>query len=266
MKTKTHLITIDPQIDFCCPNGSLYVPGADKDMERLTKLINRTGDKIEQIHVTLDSHHLLDIAHPIFWKDSNGKNPAPFTIISADDVKNGKYQTTHPAMLQRATKYVNTLATNGRYPLCIWPPHCLIGSEGYAIYPELFKAFLGWEESRFKMLDLVTKGSNFWTEHYSAVKADVPDPEDSSTLINSPLIKILKTADIIVIAGEALSHCVANTIRDIADEFGPEQCKKFVLLEDCCSNVPGFEHFGEAFVRDMSSIGMQVVKSTDFSA
>ena len=267
MKTKIHLIVIDPQIDFCRPDGSLYVPGADQDMERLAAMVNRIGDKIDAIHTTLDSHHLIDIAHPIFWKESaTGNHPGPFTIISADDVNNGKYVTTHPGMLQRATAYVNHLATNGRYPLCIWPPHCLIGSEGYAVYPELYKSLRAWEQNKFSMVDMVTKGSNFWTEHYSAVQADVPDPEDPGTALNMGLIRILQTADIILIAGEALSHCVANTIRDIADNFGDENIKKFILLEDCCSNVPGFEHFGDAFVKDLTARGMQVTTSTKFLA
>lgn len=31
---KVHLLVIDPQKDFCNPNGSLFVTGADKDMDR----------------------------------------------------------------------------------------------------------------------------------------------------------------------------------------------------------------------------------------
>ena len=34
-----NLMIIDPQNDFCLKNGSLSVPGADKDMERLAKMI-----------------------------------------------------------------------------------------------------------------------------------------------------------------------------------------------------------------------------------
>jgi nicotinamidase-related amidase len=31
---KSHLLVIDPQVDFCDPSGSLYVPGAEDDMGR----------------------------------------------------------------------------------------------------------------------------------------------------------------------------------------------------------------------------------------
>lgn len=264
MKKQIQLFIIDPQVDFCSPNGALYVAGADKDMSRLAAMVGRLGDAIDAITVTLDSHHPIDIAHPIFWRDSSGAHPGPFTIITADDVNAGRYTTTHPGMMARATKYVNQLKANGRYPLCIWPPHCLIGSEGHAIMPELFTELRQWEERRLRMLNLVTKGSNYWTEHYSAVQADVPDPEDPGTALNWDLIKALKSADTILIAGEALSHCVANTIRDVAYNFGPENVKKFCLLEDCSSNVAGFEQLGEAFVRDLTAMGMQVVKSADY--
>ena len=74
-------------------------------------------------------------------------------------------------------------------------------------------------ESRFAFVDYVTKGSNILTEHYSAVQADVPDPSDASTQINTRLIQTLENADLVAIAGEARTHCLANTVRDIADGF-----------------------------------------------
>jgi len=114
------------------------------------------------------------------------------------------------------------------------------------------------------MVDYVTKGSNFWTEHYSAVKADVPDPTDPGTTLNWDLINTLKTADIIALSGEALSHCLANTVRDIADNFGEENISKFVLLEDCSSSVTGFEKMGTDFIKEMVKRGMKVEKSTEF--
>jgi nicotinamidase/pyrazinamidase len=40
-------------------------------------------------------------------------------------------------------------------------------------------------------------------------------------------------------AGEAKSHCVANTIKQMLDIKGI--ARKLVILEDCMSDVPGFE-------------------------
>ncbi len=125
------------------------------------------------------------------------------------------------------------------------------------------EAVLQWEQG-FAMVDYVTKGSNIWTEHYSAVQADVPDPEDPSTQLNSSLIQVLQEADLIALSGQALSHCVANTIRDIADNFGDASIGKLVLIEDTTSSVPGFEHLGQQFLADMTARGMQTAQSTEF--
>lgn len=266
---KIELLVIDPQNDFCDPKGSLFVPGAQNDMKRLAAMVIRLKDKLDDIHVTLDSHHYVDIAHPIFWIDSQANHPDPFTIISADDVEKGLWRTTHPQFQGRARDYVQALESNKRYPLCIWPPHCLIGSWGYIVVPELFDSFVEWEKD-FALVDYVTKGSNFWTEHYSAVQADVPDPEDPSTQLNTGLIKTLQEADIILLSGEARSHCLANTVRDIADNFGEDNIKKMILLQDATSDVPDppgtsmFTDIGEQFVSDMMSRGMQVSTTVEF--
>lgn len=256
------LLIVDPQNDFCDPAGALYVPGAEKDMSRLSDFINEKRKKLDDIHTTLDSHHFVDIAHPIFWVDSQGKPPAPFTIITADEVNNGAWLAKNLDMMPRAREYVNTLAANNRYPLCIWPPHCLIGSWGYGVYPKLFDALLAWEKD-LAMVDYVTKGSNFWTEHYSAVQADVPDPADPDTQLNQGLIQTLQNADMILLAGEARDYCVANTIRDIANNFGEDNIKKMYLLEDCTSDVGAVPGMGEQFVKEMVARGMNVTTTKD---
>ncbi len=86
MTQKAKLFIIDPQYDFCNSNGTLYVPGADKDMVRLSGMIKNNIKQIDDIHLTLDSHNRLHIAHPIWWVDNLGNHPDPFTIISAEDV------------------------------------------------------------------------------------------------------------------------------------------------------------------------------------
>ena len=82
-----HLLVIDPQNDFCDPNGSLFVPGANEDMKRLATMVDRLKDKLADIHVTLDSHRRVDISHPIWWKSPSGAHPDPFTQITAADLE-----------------------------------------------------------------------------------------------------------------------------------------------------------------------------------
>jgi len=142
----------------------------------------------------------------------------------------------------------------------VWPPHCLIGSHGATVFPELYDSLLEWE-NKIRKINFVPKGSNMYTEHYSAVKADVEYPGDPTTMLNTQLIDILANTDMdILIAGQALDFCIANTIRDIADEFSDEQVARFVLLEDATSSVnsPGLEHLGQDFITDMTARGMRI--------
>jgi nicotinamidase/pyrazinamidase len=261
-----HLLVIDPQNDFCDPNGSLYVPGAEADMDRLAAMVERLGRRLRQIHVTLDSHRKVDISHPIWFRDGKGKHPAPLTVITAADLKTGSWTTTRPAAFDRTLAYLEALEHGGRYPHVVWPYHCLIGDEGHNVWPKLSTAIHDWED-RFAMADFVTKGSNPWTEHFSAVQAEVPDPDDPTTQVNTTLIDTLEMADVVLLAGEALSHCLANTVRDIADKFKrPEYVDKLVLLRDASSNVPTFDRYGDDFLRDLIARGMKTATTADFVA
>lgn len=270
MAKKIHLITIDPQNDFCIKDGpggekgALVVTGADADMVRLGTFITKNQKRLDKIHCTLDSHQVIHIAHPIFWVNSKGEHPNPFTVITNDDVKNGVWRSYHPGWQKKAAAYVETLTANGRYPLVIWPVHCVIGSWGHSIVPSVQKALQDWETNTFDRVNFVAKGSNLFTEHYSGVQADVPDDDDPSTKLNTRLIDTLTEADEIIITGEALSHCVANTITDIANTFGDDNVKKFVLLEDTSSNVATFEALGKDFVTKMVKKGMRVTTTKDW--
>ena len=280
MSKKIDLLIIDPQNDFCSPSkvgrpakgwidvsgkygGALYVNGADEDSKRLADFIKRNKSVIDDIHVTLDSHHLLDVAHPLFWVNSKGEHPNPFTVISYNDVKAGTWVPFHPHYNQRMLDYTKALEDNKRYALVIWPPHCLIGSWGHNVQSDIYSALLEWETD-YAQVDYVTKGSNMWTEHYSAVQAEVVDPEDPTTTLNNRLIETLQKSDIIIITGQALSHCVANTIKDIMNNFGDENIQKMHLLIDTTSNVTGFEQLGDDFVKEFIQRGGKTVESTTF--
>ena len=258
------LVVIDPQNDFCSPHGSLYVKGAELDMERLARLVVRLKHKLNDIHVTLDSHRRVDISHPIWWKDSAGKPPAPFTVITPAEVRASKWTTAAPSAYKRSLAYLDTLQATNRYAHVIWPEHCLIGDEGHNIAPVFSAAVHEWE-SRYAQANFITKGSNPWTEHFSGVRAEVPDMEDPSTQLNTDLIKTLANADIILLAGEARSHCVANTVQDIVAAFADPDCiRKIHLLTDATSDVDGFQHLGNAFLDSMRLKGMRTTTTTDF--
>lgn len=269
MAKQVRLFIIDPQFDFCDPSGALYVPGADDDMNRLAAMIQAKAVFIDSIVVTLDSHRTWHIAHPIWWRDKDGNHPKPFTPITLADVEGAKpkWRASEPALQKYSLEYIRALKANGRYDLMVWPPHCLIGSAGYQVYPALFDALADWER-RGNLVDWITKGSNPRTEHYSAVKADVPDPADRLTQMNPSLLKALKGDDGDVVdlylAGEALSHCVANTMYDVLAEFGDEYAKRVILIEDASSTVPNCEALSLAFTSKMKSLGMRTCTTHEF--
>lgn len=258
------LLIIDPQNDFCDRNGALGVPGAEEDCARLAAMIKRLDKQLNSIHVTMDTHHFFHIAHPIFWRDKNGNQPAPYTIITSDMIQSGEYTASVSQYQHYAVEYVKTLEKTGKYNLCIWPPHCLIGTNGHDIFKTLSEALVGWENTvPGRIVDYTYKGSNVRTEHYSAIRAEVSDAADPGSRTNFALIERLKAADNIAIAGEALSHCVANTVRDLITCIPAE---KLIVLTDVSSNVRGFEKLGTDFTKEVEVIGVRLMTSVEFLA
>lgn len=279
---KTHLVIIDPQSSFCrvvdaqeqqkIHDGELCVPGAWDDMERVAQMISRLGNKLDDIHITLDSHHQLHIAHPMWWKDASGATPPPFTALSEQSgtIKgsDGKEYTTYrPSFLKRSIEYLKALSDGKRYPHVIWPPHCLIGTPGHNIVTPVLNYILQWEQDTFGATDIVTKGSNYFVEHFSAVRAEVVDPQDPTTQLNTSFVNTVMEADEILLSGEASSHCLANTVRDMANEFADDSfIKKCVLLTDGTSPVPTFEQYEHQFIQEMTSRGMKTTTTVDYLA
>ncbi|TWI54147.1 nicotinamidase-related amidase [Pseudomonas duriflava] len=260
LATPVHLLIIDPQNDFCDISGaSLPVPGATDDLRRVAELIGRLGSRLDVIHVTLDSHHPLHIAHPNWWHDEAGLSPSPFTVISLNDLKQGRWSARDPGQHSHSLDYLTRLAEGGRYQLTIWPEHCLIGSWGHNVQADLLDALHIWGREQLKAVDFIAKGSNPGTEHYSAIRAEVIDPNDPGTQTNLTLLKRLAAAGTILIAGEALSHCVAGTVRDIASHLGDDALHKLVLLCDCSHAVPGFEALGQQFLAEMKARGVRLL-------
>jgi nicotinamidase/pyrazinamidase len=288
------LLIIDPQRSFCASvpadqqqflhDGELCVPGAWDDMVRLSKFIARYGGKLTDIHVTLDSHQTNHIAHPAwFTQVANNAPVSVFTAVSLDgdqivgqaiSLKDGslgpkeKLRCAFPGQHDYTVRYLQSLVASKRYGHTIWPPHCLIGTVGATVVEPLFKAMNDWCEIYGATVNFVTKGSNPRCEHFSAVVAEVPDPMDPGTQINTDFIKVLMECDELLLSGEALSHCVANTIRDVANCFASggaaalgandEFIRKCVLLKDATSSVPGFDAVGNAFIDEMVARGMRV--------
>jgi len=255
------------QVDFCHEDGSLYVPGAIGDIQRTIEFIYNNAERITNITCSLDSHLPHQIFHPAWWADANGNHPAPFTLISYDDIKNGKWRPLVAPV--QSTNYVKKLEQDAKKTLTIWPYHVMIGSIGNALDPELFTAVMWHSIARKTQPIWLTKGSIPLTEHYSIIQPEVPVPNHPMGGKNKAFLDTLSDADIVVVAGEAESHCVLETVEDLVEDFStkPDALQKIYFLRDCTSPVlhPDVDFHGIAIKRfaEFEKQGVNFIDSTD---
>ncbi len=265
MKTENALLIIDAQYDFCNPAGALYVENAENDIKRLSDFITKNAKSLDHICVTLDNHPVNDISHPSFWRDNNGNEPNPFTQITLQEVENGKWI---PNFYPKETKeYLKNLEEQGEFPHFIWTHHCLIGSKGAALDETLLYALENWikthkEQNHYKQYQSVTKGTYPLTEHFGIFEAQIPVKDRPETQLNQSLLDFLNQYENLYLAGQAKSHCVATSLKQIMD-YAPELAKKVVILEDCMSDIPNMAYLGEPIYKRAKELGIKFVKSSE---
>src|ERR671934_838878 len=91
------LLVVDVQNTFCVPDFELFVAGrsgtgAVDDSRRLCEFVYRNLGEITQILPSLDTHHAMQVFHAIWLVDVEGNHPAPFTLVSAEDVASGRWR------------------------------------------------------------------------------------------------------------------------------------------------------------------------------
>jgi nicotinamidase/pyrazinamidase len=258
----TALIAIDVQNDFMdIPSAALGVTGATKDAENIAKFVEKVNPNT--IFASLDSHYGLDISHPSWWTNPDGSFVNPFTLIQSQDILNGKYT---PRMDPKGSlAYVQALETNGEFQHFIWPEHCLIGTTGQSLYPVFSEALQNWMKRNLKWVSFINKGVNPYTEHFGIFRANVPNG-DPGTEINQGVFQTLERHDVIYLVGEARTHCVANSLRQML-QIAPQLANKVVVLEDCMSNVPGlpndFYTYVDSIYEEAKKQGVRFTKSTN---
>lgn len=287
------LLVIDAQKDFCFPQGNLYVggrsgTGAVEDTKRLASFIYRNLDRITGITATMDTHFAYQIFFASFWLDELGLPLTPHTIIHTDDIRDGRVRPNpdiawwlcdgdYPWLQRQVAYYTAELERGGKYELYLWPPHCLLGSDGHALAGVIHEARLFHSYVRAAQSLVEIKGGNPLTENYSALGAEVLTRFDGGPLArkNERLIAALLGADVVVIAGQAASHCVKSSIDDLLGEIlgrDTALARKVYILADCMSAVTvpdgsggflaDFTPQAEAALGCYRAAGMHVVAST----
>ena len=285
---KICLLLVDVQNTFCIPEFELFVggrsgTGAIDDNRRLCEFIYRNLGVITHICPTMDTHRSMQIFHPMFFVNQNGDQPAPFTIISPDEVEDGIWRANpevikslgiDPSYIKKFLKhYTRTLNQGGKYSLTIWPYHAMLGGIGHALVAAVEEAIFFHSMIRCCSADFQLKGDNPFTENYSVIKPEVMYNSEGDQIAdkNSKLIEKLIEYDALFIAGQAKSHCVAWTIDDLFSELcaiDNSLANKIYILEDCMSPVviPDVIDYtdptDETFQR-FSDQGMHVIHSTE---
>ena len=291
---RVHLLLIDVQKDFCFPEGTLYVAGrsgrgAIDDSRRIAELIYRNLGAITDITTTFDTHLAYQIFFASFWLDKDERPLSAFRTITAAQVASGEVHP-NPAMAKwlcggnyawlskQVLHYCEELERAGKYQLYLWPPHCLLGSDGHALAGVIHEARLFHAYARVAQTNVEVKGGNPLTENYSVLRPEVLSRFDGAPLAqrNTQFVQTLLAADAVVIAGQAASHCVKSTIDDLLGEIAaqdPALAKKVYLVTDCMSAVTvpdgkggfaaDFTPDAEAALAKFAGAGMHLVKSTD---
>ncbi|MFD2614767.1 hypothetical protein [Paenibacillus gansuensis] len=259
-QNQTLLLIIDPQYDFM-ETGALPVPGSIGDVERLTRFLYRNLHKVTQVALTKDVHTLVQIFHPAWWKDAQGKSPEPVTtVIHLDDVRQGKWI---PQFEQeQSIRYLETLEKYGKKELRIWPYHCIEGTRGAELEQQLMNLVMFHAAARGTNPVILEKGKEAASEMYGAFYQEDGTVHDK----NQIFLEQLAMYDKIYIAGEAKSHCVLESVEQIVRHYANDRSvtEKLYVLDDCMSPIPGSEQAVETALQQLSqSYGIHIIDSTD---
>ncbi|KAI0421757.1 isochorismatase [Xylaria grammica] len=189
---KPALIVVDLQEDFCPPGGSLAVPGGRDVVAPINKLLELPF----ALKVATKDWHPPD--HISFAANHPGKQPYTdfVTIVNPDN------------------------ATES-YSSRLWPVHCVQGTPGAELLPELDAG---------KLDEIVEKGTDRRVEMYSPFY----DPFTSPRVSDSGLATLLRDRGVtdVYVVGLAGDYCVKSCAEDAAKEGF-----RTYLIEECTRAV-----------------------------
>ena len=282
------LLIIDAQNDFCHPNGTLFVGGrsgngAIVDSARTAEFVYRNLSRITQITTTMDTHFAYQIFFSTFWQTADGRPVSAHRTITTAQILAGEV-VPNPAIAawvcsgnyvwlqKQVLHYTKELEKAGKYELYLWPPHCILGSQGHALNGVVFEAAMFHAYTRHARFEPEIKGGYLLTENYSVLRPEVLTRHDGQPLAqkNTAFIGRLLRSKAVILMGQASSHCVDSTTTDLINEIAqqdPQLARKCYVVSDCMSPVvvPGGRDFtpeAEASLDRYKAAGMHVVTST----
>jgi nicotinamidase/pyrazinamidase len=211
---ETALLIIDVQKDFC-GGGALAVSGGDEVVPIANQLATLP---FKSMVASVDCHPPNHISFA-----SSHSNAALFEVIDVDASRFG---------------------VSERFRQCLWPNHCVEGSEGVEFHTDL--------QLRDTCLK-VLKGRHPGVDSYSAF-GDIFEGKYERTELEALLKK--ESISRVVVVGLALDHCVAATARD-AMRLGFAT----TVIKEGCRGVE--QTSTDAAVEHLKRIGVSVVERVD---
>jgi len=267
-REKIAVILVDYQHDFIDPSGTLYVPGSQDDIARFLAWFYTNAHKITSVYASLDTHLPFQIFFSSWWiNPKTGEHPQPLTPITVEDVTTMKWAPLIES--DWSMHYVHLLSQQAKKDLMIWPYHTMEGTLGHMLAAPISEAIAWHSAARHTQPTYVIKGRTTRTEYYGIFGAEVPDPDDPGSSLNVTLLDAVMKHDKVYIAGEAKSHCVLETERQVVGRFGhqPDLMRRLYFLRDCTSSVKhptiDFDALAETELAGMERQGVQMVLSTD---
>ena len=244
----------------------------------------KRGETAQVILNQLYTHTPMQIFHSDFLVDEQGKHPPAMTLITLEDVEAGRWKVDpavahsvagghYVALQNHLLHYCRKLSDRGKYSLMIWPYHAMLGSVGHALVSAVEEAIFFHSIARHTAPRFEVKGGNPLTENYSVLSPEVtlgPDEEKVGGP-NTHLVEHLLSFDAVVVAGQAASHCVQWTVKDLLTVIqarDSDRAGRIYLLRDCMSpvvvpDVVDFTDRTEEAYQEFSEAGMHLVRSTD---
>jgi nicotinamidase/pyrazinamidase len=264
---KIAVILVDYQHDFVDPAGTLYVPGSQQDVARFLAWFYANAHKITSIYASLDTHLPFQIFYSSWWKNpQTGEHPQPFTVITVDDVTNKRWV---PIIQPNwSLHYVQQLQQRAKKDLMIWPYHTMEGTLGHMLVAPISEAIAWHSAARHTQPTYIVKGRTIRTEYYGIFGAEIPDPEEPTSSLNGTLLDAVMKHDQVYVAGEAKSHCVLETERQLVGHCSdqPALLQRLHFLKDCTSSVQhpvvDFDAIADAELALMEQQGVRLVLST----
>ncbi len=261
------VILVDYQHDFVDPAGTLSVPGAQEDVARFLTWFYAHADTITTIYASLDTHLPYHIFYGSWWHNpQTGEHPQPFTVITEEDVLKHVWEPVSQAEQEWSLRYVHRLGQEARKELMIWPYHTMQGTLGHMLSAPISEAIAWHSAARNAEPVYVVKGLTPRTEYYGIFGAEIPVSPESD--LNTALLATVLAHDKVYIAGEAKSHCVLETERQIAwyCQNRTELLQRVYALKDCTSSVQhpviDFDAHAEVELAALEQAGMHLVAST----